>query len=173
MKFCRDYNPYNIIFLWFKWLIVLNRHVFSVCMKELLPHNCSCSPVNTVDGVMVTFYQGLVFKAAVLSCLRFCFDFFCCSCLPPPPLTMNDGTYPRYAPWPCLKWLHSSLGKPLFLFKGIVSICCNDRIMASHLVLHPHLLALTHLLHTYTCVHTDTLNRPKTKQTHKFLWLRG
>lgn len=45
-------------------------------------------------------------------------------------------------------------GQAPFPLKDIVSICCNDRIMASHLVLHPHVLAHTNThtpAHVYTC----------------------
>lgn len=47
-------------------------------------------------------------------------------------------------------------GQAPFPLKDIVSICCNDRIMASHLVLHPHLLARTNI-HTCTRIHMHTL----------------
>lgn len=68
-----------------------------------------------------------------------------------------------------------TFGQAPFPLKDIVSICCNDRIMASHLVLHPHFLVRTNTnTPAHVCTRTQQRrNSVKSQQTHKFLWLRG
>lgn len=69
-------------------------------------------------------------------------------------------------------------GQAPFPLKDIVSICCNDRIMASHLVLHPQFAFTYEHMHTCTRIHvharwcTKEETRPELSE-RKFFWLRG